>query len=213
MILFAIFCLVSFIQIFYYLLIFKNLKKCNSPGDPAYSSPVSVVVCAKNEENNLKVLLPALIAQKYTHFELVLVNDHSQDDSLKFMLGFQSAQEKNGNQIKIKIIDLQEPESSGKKNALTKGILNASNENILLTDADCVPASDGWLKGMTAKLTEEKTISLGYGGYNKISGSFLNKLIRYETMLTALQYFSYAKMGKTLHGCREEISPIKKVFF
>jgi len=212
MILFAIFCLVIFIQVYFYLRIFKNLKKCNSPGDPTFSLPVSIVVCAKNEENNLKVLLPALIAQKYPSFELVLVNDHSQDDSLKFMLGFQSEQEKKGNPIEIKIINLSEPESSGKKNALTKGILNASHENILLTDADCIPASDYWLKGMTAKLTGEKTISLGYGAYKKISGSFLNKLIRYETMLTALQYFSYAKMGIPYMGVGRNLAYKKSVF-
>lgn len=57
MILFAIFCLVIFIQIFFYLYIFKNLKRCNSAVDPAFASPVSVVICARDEEDNLKVLL------------------------------------------------------------------------------------------------------------------------------------------------------------
>jgi glycosyltransferase involved in cell wall biosynthesis len=212
MILFAIFCLVIFIQIFFYLYIFKNLKRCNSAVDPAFASPVSVVVCAKNEADNLKMLLPALAEQSYPSFELLLVNDFSQDNTLKVMQDFRSEQKKYGRQLEINIIDIPENESSGKKHALTRGILNAGHEFILLTDADCIPATAHWLRGMANKFTEEKTIVLGYGPYRKINASFLNKLIRYETLLTALQYFSYAKMGQAYMGVGRNLAYKKSVF-
>ncbi len=212
MILFAIFCLVIFIQIFFYLYIFKNLKRCNSAVDPAFASPVSVVICAKNEAHNLKVLLPALAEQSYPFFEVVLVNDFSRDNTLKVMQDFRSEQENKGRQIEINIIDIPENESSGKKQALTRGILHAGHEYILLTDADCIPSTVHWLRGMVNKFTEEKTIVLGYGPYKKIKASFLNKLIRYETLLTALQYFSYAKMGHAYMGVGRNLAYKKSVF-
>jgi len=212
MILFAIFCLVIFIQIFFYFFIFKNLKRCNSAVDPAFASPVSVVVCARNEADNLKMLLPALAEQNYPSFEVVLVNDFSRDNTLKVMHDFQFEQKKYGRQLEINIIDIPENESSGKKQALTRGILHANHENILLTDADCIPASAYWLRGMVNKFNQEKTIVLGYGPYEKIKASFLNKLIRYETLLTALQYFSYAKMGRAYMGVGRNLAYKKSVF-
>lgn len=212
MILFAIFCLVIFIQIFFYLYIFKNLKRCNSAVDPAFASPVSVVICARDEEDNLKVLLPALAEQSYPCFELLLVNDFSQDDTLKVMQDFRSVQEKKGRQIEIRIIDIRENESLGKKHALTTGILHANHEIILLTDADCIPATVHWLRGMVNKFSVDKTIVLGYGPYKKIKASFLNKLIRYETLLTAIQYFSFAKMGHAYMGVGRNLAYKKSVF-
>ena len=212
MILFAIFCLVIFIQIFFYLFFFKNLKRCKGAIDPAFASPVSVVICAKNEEDNLKVLLPALVEQSYPSFELVLVNDFSQDDTLKVMQDFRSEQEKKGRQIEIRIIDMPEYESSGKKHALTTGILKAGHEFILLTDADCIPASTNWLRKMVNKFTAEKSMVLGYGPYKKINASFLNKLIRFETLLTALQYFSYAERGRAYMGVGRNLAYKKSIF-
>lgn len=212
MILFAIFCLVIFIQIFFYLYFFKNLKRCKSSSDPTFASLVSVVICARDEEANLKALLPALAEQSYPPFELVLVNDFSQDNTLKVMQDFRSEMEKNGCEIAIRIVDIPENESSGKKKALTRGILNAGHEIILLTDADCVPATPQWLREMVNKFNQEKTIVLGYGPYKKIKASFLNKLIRYETLITALQYFSYAKRGKAYMGVGRNLAYKKSIF-
>jgi len=50
--------------------------------------PVSIIICAKNEEKNLKIFLPSVINQKYTHFEIVLINDASTDATLEVMESF-----------------------------------------------------------------------------------------------------------------------------
>ena len=80
------------------------------------------------------------------------------------------------------------------------GIKAAKNEHLLFTDADCYPTSNNWITEMTSQFTTEKTIVLGYGAYKKIAGSFLNKIIRYETLLAATQYFSWAKKGNPYMG-------------
>jgi hypothetical protein len=58
----------------------------------------------------------------------------------------------------------------------------------------------------------QKTIVLGYGGYEKIANSFLNKLIRFETLLTAMQYF-WAKVGHPYMGVGRNLTYKKEEFF
>lgn len=60
---------------------------------------------------------------------------------------------------------------------------------------------------------QRKTIVLGYGAYEKVKNSFLNKIIRFETMLTATQYFSWAKIGKPYMGVGRNLAYKKEEFF
>jgi hypothetical protein len=83
----------------------------------------------------------------------------------------------------------------------------------LFTDADCYPTSKDWIREMSSNFTAEKTIVLGYGAYEKVPGSFLNKLIRFETLLTAVQYFSWAKMGRPYMGVGRNLAYKKEEFF
>ena len=100
-----------------------------------------------------------------------------------------------------------------KKYALTLGIKSAKKDYLLFTDADCYPTSKNWITAMSSQFTMQKTIVLGYGGYEKIAGSFLNKIIRFETLLTAVQYFSWAKMGHPYMGIGRNLAYKKEVFF
>jgi glycosyltransferase involved in cell wall biosynthesis len=100
-----------------------------------------------------------------------------------------------------------------KKYALTLGIKAAKNDYLLFTDADCYPTSNEWITAMSSQFTMQKTIVLGYGGYEKIAKSFLNKLIRFETLLTAIQYFSWAKAGHPYMGVGRNLAYKKEEFF
>lgn len=93
--------------------------------------PVSVVVACKNEQEHLPELLSALKKQTDTNFELILVNDHSSDNTLTVM-----NDEKNDFTSCIVL----EANDKGKKAALKQGILQAKGELIITTDADCIPA-------------------------------------------------------------------------
>lgn len=172
--------------------------------------PVSLIVCAKNEENNLRSLLPSLADQHYPELEIVLVDDDSSDDSLGIMRSFEN---KNAlSNISIRIISIAKERSKGKKYALTQGILASKNEVLLFTDADCIPTSKDWVQQMSQGFSNDLSLILGYGPYKKINGSFLNKLIRYETLLTAVQYFSYALKGKAYMGVGRNIAYKKELF-
>ncbi len=210
MITFIIFCIVIIIQIFYYSFLFGKFYFLKLIDLPKKKLGVSIVICAKDEAKNLENYLPEIANQNYANFEIVLVNDGSKDHSLHVMQQFK--EEYSSDYLTIEIIDITTEKSKGKKTALSKGILAAKNEYLLLTDADCKPVSKEWISEITCNFTKERTIILGYGAYRKIKNSFLNKIIRFETMLTALQYFSYAKSGMAYMGVGRNIAYKKEEF-
>jgi hypothetical protein len=100
-----------------------------------------------------------------------------------------------------------------KKYALTLGIKASKKDYLLFTDADCYPSSKDWITTMSSQFTMHKTIVLGYGAYEKVANSFLNKIIRFETMLTAVQYFSWAKIGHPYMGIGRNLAYKKEEFY
>ena len=170
--------------------------------------PISVIICAKNEAKNLKEFLPSIISQKYSNFEIVLINDASSDSTLEVMNSFKK---KYAN---IKIVNVQNNEAfwGNKKYALTLGIKASKNEHLLFTDADCKPVSMFWIQNIAQKFSAKKSIILGYGKY-KATKTFVNILVRFETLLTAIQYFSYAKLGTPYMGVGRNLGYTKSEFF
>ncbi|WP_299227185.1 glycosyltransferase [uncultured Psychroserpens sp.] len=206
---FYTFIVIVCIQILFYSFIFSNFSRYRLSRPNSKKISVSVIICAKNEANNLNAFLPSIIAQKYPDFEIVLINDNSNDNTLEVMKSFA---EKHPN---IKIVDVKPIETfwGNKKYALTLGIKAASNAFLLFTDADCKPVSKNWIYEMSSRFSNEKSIVIGYGAYNKVKGSFLNKLIRYETFLTAIQYLSYAKLGQPYMAVGRNLAYRKELFF
>lgn len=203
------FACVVFIQVICHSLLFGKFAFAKQKKQTAKTPDVSVIICAKNESENLKSFLPSILSQSYSNFEVVLINDASHDDTLEVMEAFA---EKYQN---IKIVNVKSNEAfwGNKKYALTLGIKASTNNHLLFTDADCKPVSRSWISEMCSEFNTEKTIVLGYGGYSKIKNSFLNKLIRFETLVTAIQYFSFAKLGIPYMGVGRNLAYTKKQFF
>ncbi len=168
---------------------------------------VSVIVCAHNELENLKRLIPALLKQQYKNFELIIADDRSDDGSFDYFRNEYA----HDNRFKIIKIKKNREGENAKKYALTKAIDEANNEVLLLTDADCIPTSDRWIVLMVAAMGGEKEIVLGYSPYEYRKG-FLNLLIRYETLHTAMQYFSFALAGIPYMGVGRNLLYKKSVF-
>ena len=206
---FYTFIVVVILQAFFYLMIFLKFAFLKPENKRRKDIPVSIIICAKNEAENLQNFLPSLISQDYKDFEIVLINDASNDNTLEVMEDFSKKYEN------IKIVDVKNNEAfwGNKKYALTLGIKTSKYDHLLFTDADCKPVSNLWIKEMTCHFTNEHTIVLGYSGYSKIQKSFLNKLIRFETLITAIQYFSFAKIGLPYMGVGRNLAYTKKAFF
>ncbi len=204
-----VFVAVSIIQILYYLGIFSFFLFSNdNANDASEELSVSIIIAAKNEAVNLKQNLPFFRNQNHSKFELILINDHSTDDTLKVLQFFKQ----QNPLLDITIVNLEPESLSGnKKNAITNGVEKAKYANLLFTDADCKPNSDKWISLMTTKLSKKQLV-LGYGAYQKRPKSWLNKLIRFETVMTALQYFSYAKIGIPYMGVGRNLAYKKELF-
>ncbi|MFV8224833.1 glycosyltransferase [Christiangramia aquimixticola] len=208
LILLGIFILISLVNLIYFFSFF-SFANATTSGKNGAEVPVSIIICAKNEEENLRNFLPAIIEQDYPSFEIIVINDASTDNTLEVIEEFQQLDPR------IKIVDVANNEAfwANKKYALTLGIKKAVNEHLLFTDADCAPQSRNWIREMAGQFQPGIDIVLGYGGFFQHTGSLLNKLIRFETLLTAIQYFSYAKMGSPYMGVGRNLAYTSSKFY
>jgi len=201
------FYLVSTIHFGYLIVQWKFITKTETASDTV-TDAVSVIICAKNEEKSLPLLLTSLKNQDYPNFEIVLVNDASTDSSLEIMEDFAF---KNSNTTVVNVFE-NDRFWRGKKFALTMGIKKAKNNFLLFTDGDCSLVSNNWISSVMNTYKPETEIVLGYGAYKKTQG-LLNKLVRFETVLTASNYFSFAKIFTPYMGVGRNLSYKKELFF
>lgn len=196
------------IQVFYLLHFFIRTGLYREEGVNGNPGPVSVVICAKNEERRLRNLVPLLMEQDYPDFEVVIVDDSSWDDSISTLRAYQVRYPK------LHVIKLDEDyqRMRGKKFALTMGIKGASNDLLLLTDADCIPSSKGWIRHMVAPFSDTHIgVVLGVSPYQKDTG-FLNRLIRFDAAQIALNYLGFAISGRPYMGIGRNLAYRKHLF-
>jgi cellulose synthase/poly-beta-1,6-N-acetylglucosamine synthase-like glycosyltransferase len=199
------------IQLIYILFVFSRTAfyQANPPALPANPEGVTILVCAHNERENLEELIPILVAQQYPTFEVLIMDDRSTDGSHLLLEQLQSEYA----QLRFIRLDKEHEHVTPKKYALTIGLKKAQYPTVLLTDADCRPASTDWLTVMVGNLTNpNKQLVLGFSPYEQRPG-FLNLLIRSETLFTAVQYFSLALAGSPYMGVGRNLSYRTQLFF
>jgi poly-beta-1,6-N-acetyl-D-glucosamine synthase len=197
----------TMVQIWIYGYFFNRFSKYKEPENKLKTSqePFSIIICARNEAENLQKNLPSILNQSYTNFEVIVVDDDSTDNSLEILSAF----EQQYPHLCVK--SNTNKQRAGKKDALAAGIAAASHNNLLMTDADCSPASSLWLQAMSERLTDHTKIVLGFGPYIERKG-ILNKWIRFEAIHTALQYFSFSLVGMPYMGVGRNIAWKKNLF-
>ncbi len=179
-----------------------------SPVTSSTLPPVSVIICAKDEDYNLSLFLPEILTQDYPNYQVVVVNDNSEDDTSEILQQFKNQYP----HLYTTTLSADKKFYNGKKTALSIGIKAAVHEHLILTDADCRPASNQWLKHMVEALTQPgKEMVLGIGNYEKQKG-LANFWIRYDTFSIALQYLGYALSGKPYMGVGRNLGYTKSLF-
>lgn len=183
----SLYLITSLVVIIYFsiwgIALFTLHEKASTPTTPG----VSVIVACHNEKSNLNQLLPALQSQTHEKYEVIIVNDRSTDGSGQLLNDWKATWNR------LKVINISETPGfiNSKKYALIKGVEASCHENLLLTDGDCRPLSTHWINNMTAALNTKQVV-IGVSLYKKRSG-LLNYFIRYEALLTALQYLGFAR--------------------
>lgn len=170
-------------------------------------NPVSVIVCAHDEEQNLKELVPLLLEQLHPEFEVIIVEDRCNDGSYDYLL--QATQEHS----RLKLVRVvNKPEYiNGKKFGITLGIRAARYDWLLFTDADCRPDGKHWITRMTERYDANTQFVLGFSPYRKVDG-LLNAFIRFESLLTGVQCFGMALLGKPYMGVGRNLAYTKSLF-
>ena len=206
---FFAFCIQIYFYVNYYFEIVKKSrreKQNNTPTDPL--PPVSIIICAKNEIENIKNFLPSILEQNYPNFEVIVVND---GNNFEMQTAIALLKEKYPH-LRETFLPEKAEVLSRKKLALTIGIKAAKNEYLLFTDADCQADSKLWIQSMVKNFDKETEIVLGYGSYFA-QNTFLSKLISYDTLFICIQYMGFALKGYPYMGVGRNLAYRRSSFF
>jgi glycosyltransferase involved in cell wall biosynthesis len=208
LVVFSVFYFTAAIQLFYWLFFYLKVYLYRPHQTKRNKQPVSVIICARNEAENLNDFLPAVLEQDYPDYEVIVVNDCSEDNSYdilgKYLIKYPH--------LKISTVNKDPKFTHNKKFAQFIGIKAAKNELLLFTDADCQPESNKWLESMASHFDEKTTFVLGYGGYKREKG-LLNMYIRYDCLTIAMQYLGMAIRGIPYMGVGRNLAYRRSVFF
>jgi biofilm PGA synthesis N-glycosyltransferase PgaC len=126
----------------------KNIPLFTAPPSSP-STTISVIIPARNEEENISALLEALQQQTYSSslFEVIVVDDHSTDNTAAIVKRFSN----------VRLLQNADASNSFKKKAVATGIAAAANSLMVVTDADCIPPP-AWLQTIAAFKEKNRSV-------------------------------------------------------
>ena len=170
--------------------------------------PVSIVICARDVYEYLIDLIPALLTQDYPDYEIVVVNDCSDDETEEYLKDLERREPK------IKPVQLKQHLNffNGKKFPLSMGIKSAKNDIIVLTECNCMPVNDQWLRSVVNRYNNQTEIVIGYSPYVQ-KKSTLNRIMRFDALQNGLLYLSAALSRHPYMGVGRNLSYRKELFY
>lgn len=187
----------------------RKLQSAAADPNPQSAKGVSVIICARNEEQNLRDFMHALLVQDYPLYEVIVINDGSQDGTRESIESYMVRDAR----VKMTFVPGNAHVGSTKKLAITLGAKAAQYDYLLLTDADCRPESPDWISKMVAPFANpDVQIVLGYGAYFE-EKSRLNRMIGYDTLFNGLNYLGAALVRQPYMGVGRNLAYRKEFFF
>lgn len=202
------------IQIIYQLVLYNRIhlrNKAARGGKGNFSEetpPISVIICAREESEQLRRNLTSVLEQDYPCFEVIVVNDGHTDESEELL----TLMENRYSNLYHSFVPDSSRYVSRKKLALTIGIKASKHEWLVLTDASCRPQSNQWLRLLARNFTPRTEIVLGYSGYERKRG-WLCRCMAYDALFTAMRYLGFAQAGKPYMGIGRNLAYRKELFF
>lgn len=210
-ILLLIFGIALIIQLVYHWAVFSKVafyKRNARPKLDEELEPASIVICARDSYEYLTELIPVLLNQDYPDYEIVVVNDCSDDETEEYLKDLERKESK------IKPVQLKQHLNffNGKKFPLSMGIKSAQNDLIVFTECNCMPTNDQWLRSVVNRYNNKTEIVIGYSPYVQ-KKSFLNRLMRFDAMQNGLLYLSAALRRHAYMGIGKNLSYRKELFY
>ncbi len=213
-ILLSVSAILFIVQVIYYFGIYNRIhahNRATQKGNVHFTKdlpPLSVVICARDESENLRKHLPAILEQDYPNFEVIVINDGSTDETETVLCALEEKYQH--------LYHSFTPEGSRylsrKKLALTLGIKASKYDWLVFTEARCQPTSNQWLRLMARNFTSRTEVVLGYSGYERGKG-WLCKRIAFDSLFTSITYLGWALAGKPYMGFGRNMAYRKKLFF
>lgn len=202
------------IQLIYYLGLYNRIHArtiANRKGEIHFSQnlpPLSVIICARNQSENLSRCLPAILEQDYPQFEVIVINDGSTDESEQVLTLLEDKYPH--------LYHSFTPDSaryiSRKKLGIMLGIKASKHDWLVFTEANCLPVSNQWLRLMARNFTSHTQIVLGYSGYERSKG-WLHKRVAFDSLFCSLRYLGFALAGKPYMGIGRNLAYRKELFY
>jgi len=203
-----VFGAVTFVELLYYYLIYARFSFTRKKTKKyLYQPPVSVVMVAKDAAGVLLKTLPKFLNQQYDNFEVVVVDDNSQDDTKLLVVEYQQQY----SNLKLVELDTAVTTIRGEKFALSMGIRCASNPYYIVTNPEYAPTSTHWLEKMAGNFENDKQIVLGYSTFEKKKSPF-NRMLHFDNLLNAMQFFSLAQIHSTYRGDTKNMGFTEQAF-
>ena len=170
--------------------------------------PVSVIVYANNESESLRRNLDAFLTQEYPEFEVIVVNDGSSDESEQVLSDFQ---ERYANLYHTFVAEGAR-NLSRRKLALTLGIKAAKHDVVLLTNANCHPASPRWIETVARNFTDKTQLVVGHTRFERQSGPG-QRFIAFDLLLRSLRIYGYTLSHTPYVADGSNLAYRKSLFF
>ena len=202
------------IQTVYYFALYNRISRHNRAvrqGMVRFSDelpPLSIIVCAHNETENLQRCLPALLAQDYPQFEVIVINDGEKNENEPYLLRL----EKLHDNLYHSFVPDSSRYISRKKLAITLGIRAARYEWLVLTEGNCLPQSNQWLRLLARNFTSRTQIVLGYSGYERGKG-WLHRRVDFDNLFSSMRWLGFALAGSPYMGFGRNLAYRKTLFF
>lgn len=170
--------------------------------------PLSVIITARDDSENLEKFLPSVLEQDYPNFEVIVVNDGATDESNDLLTTFASKYEN----LYHTFTPNDARYVSYKKLALTVGIKAAKNEWLVFTEPNCKPISDQWLRQMARNFTESTEVVLGYNSYSRGKEHWHHK-VKFLNFFNQLRSLGFAIGNNPYMGIGRNMAYRKSLFF
>ena len=202
------------IQLLYYFCLYNRIhirSRAVKRSDIHFSqelTPLSVIIYAREEVENLRRNLTAVLEQDYPQFEVIVINDGNTDESEDYL----TLQGEKYPNLYHSFVPSSSRYISRKKLAITLGIKASKYDWLVFTEANCLPESNQWLRTMARNFTSRAQIVLGYSGYERGKG-WLHKRVSFDNLFTSMRYLGYALAGKPYMGIGRNMAYRKELFY
>lgn len=184
---------------------FKSKKEVIS--NEQAMEPISVLLTLRNEEENLKRLLPQLLTIDTVKYEAIAVDDYSLDNTYSVLGNFRHKYSH------FKISSLNEETRFSAKLAQNIALKAAQYDWVLILPVEAKEVSGDWLSGFAVNTTTQKRkVLLAYTGIEMASGWY-NLLCRIENFEQQIRSAGFISNGIPFVYFEENVAFRKKEYF